>query len=155
MPGLHEKAGQGRPAHQKAEESGTGGKEFLEAWLRFWGRSISEIESEIKQQMKEQREEWLANWLEKNSHGPIASHMVIRYFAGSYGQHALHRGIQSPEQAVAYARRFVRENCLKVCLPVTPTISVWFDKDGSIEFLTDAVQGQLNLPSVRLEESGE
>lgn len=149
--GYTRKLGKGMNRIARAEESGTGGKEFLDKLAAVLGLSISGMENEIKDQMKVQREAWLAKWLQVSPTAPVASHFIIRYFAGFYGPHALPSDIQKPTQAVEYARRFVRDHGRKVCLPLTPTISVWIDTDSRIEFLTDSERGQLNLPSVRLE----
>lgn len=149
--GYTRKLGKGMNRIARVEESGTGGKEFLDKLAEVLGLSISGMESEIKDQMKVQRELWLAKWLNENLNAPVASHFIIRYFAGFYGSHALPSDIQKPTQAVEYARRFVRDHGRKICLPLTPTISIWLDNDGNVEFLTDAALGQMNLPSVRIE----
>lgn len=131
-------------------EQGVGGKEFLDDLAGVLGLHIAEIRSEIEEQLKEERKRWLSEWLEINPDAPVPSHMVVRCFAACYAKQRMPDDIETPAQAIEYARQFAARHGKKVCLPITPEVSVWFDIDGRVEWLSDAVLGQQVVPTMEI-----
>jgi hypothetical protein len=80
----------------------------------------------------------------------IQPYLVVRLMAAMYSPIDLPDGIESVEEAEAFAADFSKTNRLKSCLVLSRRVSVWFAEDGSVSNVTEATPGQPNSPYMRI-----
>ena len=90
----------------------------------------------VERLAQEDLREWAA-WANE----PIRPYLVARAMAAIYCPVQLPDEIQSVEQAQDYASQFARHWRIRVCLVLSRRISIYYQADGSIEEVTEAVPG--------------
>lgn len=109
--------------------------------------SVLEIDSEVVERLKEEDEEsafkaW-AEWARQ----PITPHIVVRLIPGVYQRRPLAEGISSRE-AFEIATEVAQTMHCKACLVLSRHVSYWFDEQGRITGISQAIPGFPNTPTM-------
>lgn len=90
----------------------------------------------VNARLQEDLADWLA-WANE----PIRPYLVVRLLAAIYSHAELPDEVQSAEEAERYASEFAKAHKHRVCLVLSRRLSVYFDDDGTFEYVSEAVPG--------------
>jgi hypothetical protein len=109
---------------------------------------IRTVEHLVEQDRQAHQRAWEA-WVSE----PVPMVLIVRYLPALYGTTALPEGVQTAEDAEAYACAYARRHGRRVCLAVSRRQSIWINQVGEVEARTEATPNQANVPFLRLKGS--
>src|SRR5215471_1669473 len=123
------------------ELSGSIGQELFEKIAAALEIECGTIEQLVEQDRREFYQAWL-EWVNQ----PITPYLVIRVIAAIYSSRAVPPAITTMEEAERWASAGAREIQQRCCLVWSRRISCWFNEDGTLTKMTEAVPGEPNTP---------
>jgi transcriptional regulator with XRE-family HTH domain len=111
--------------------------------------SFPKVEEFIERDRQEYLREWKA-WVSQS----VPMELVAKLIPAVYFRVRLPGDITTPEQAEEFARKYAKQHGWRCCLALSRRHSVWIDRNGEVEFRTEATPDQPNTPWMRLRGSG-